>query len=180
MPSPREILMKKKHATKQAKAAPAKRAGAGGETSDAGGERGTGLGNDQERIALTLTHIPDRDQEFRIDPASVHGERWVGGADEDKMVGAQDADEGESSVVSDPAFEREGASRVLRVSDGDRSVEEHMTPAAIAGSTPDDERGIVHMSRDELERRAEALGIPGRAKMTKSQLSAALHGAASS
>ena len=114
---------------------------------------------DHEQITQTLAHIPDRDQEFRLDPAAVVGERWIGGADEDQMANAQDADEGDSSAVSDPSFEREGASRILRVTEGDRSLEEHMTPAAFAGSGEDDERGIVQKAQDATDRSVGEQGV---------------------
>lgn len=111
--------------------------------------------DDVNELLSTVAHIPDRDQEFRvveIEPAS--------------------------GVVPDPAFNRDGADRMLRLTLGDRSVEEHMTPAARAGQGgSDDPRGIEHLSRAALQKRAGALGIPGRGKMNKAQLSAAMHGA---
>jgi hypothetical protein len=134
--------------------------------------------DDDEEILAMVAHIPDRDQEFHAKKIDGTGDRWVGGAGEDRMQGVQDIDEGDSGVVSDPAYEREGASRILRSANGDRSVEEHMTPAARSGAGGnDDPRGIEHLSRDELRKRAQALNIPGRSKMTKIQLSTAVHAA---
>lgn len=133
--------------------------------------------DDTTEIIATAAHIPDRDQEFRLGEVGPVSERWVGGAEEDRMQGTLDEAEGDTGVIPDPAFDRDGADRMLRSSLGDTSVEEHMTPAARAGQgAGDDPRGIEHMGRAELRRRAAALGVPGRSKMTRSQLSAALHG----
>jgi hypothetical protein len=134
------------------------------------------VGDDTSEIIETAAHIPDRDQEFRPDPTLPRTERWTGGTEEAEMKGAQDVDEGDTGVVSDPAYNREGNSRVLRAELGDDSLDEHKTPAARAGETEDDESG-EELSLEELRERAEALSIPGRAMMTKAQLSAALHGA---
>ena len=136
----------------------------------------TEAGSDNQEIVSTVGHISDRDQEFRVGEMSEAGERWVGGTEEDRMRDMEDADEGDTGAVSDPAYEREGAARMLRSAAGDTSVEEHMTPAARAGEGDSaDPRGIEHLTRDELRRRAQALNIPGRTKMTKAQLSAAVH-----
>ena len=136
-------------------------------------------GADTEEIIATAAHIPDRDQEFRVSEEGATGERWIGGTEEAEMKGTQDADEGDTGVVSDPAYDRDGADRMLRSTLGDTSVEEHMTPAARAGvGGSNDPRGVEHLSLAELRKRASALSIPGRSKMTKSQLSAAVHGAA--
>jgi len=133
---------------------------------------------DLEEILDTAGHIPDRDQEFSVIDTTESGERWIGGTQEDLMTGVEDEDEGDTGIVSDPAYDRDGAERILRSTLGDASVEEHMTPAAIAGEgAGDDPRGIEHLSCTILRQRASALGIPGRSKMTKSQLAVAVHSA---
>ena len=133
---------------------------------------------DVEELLNTAAHIPDRDQEFSVIDTGESGERWIGGTQEDLMTGVQDEDEGDTGVVSDPAYDRDGAERMLRLTLGDTSVEEHMAPAAIAGAgAADDSRRIEHLSCSMLRQRASALGIPGRSKMTRAQLAVAVHSA---
>ena len=136
---------------------------------------------DAEEIMATVGHIQDRDQEFHIPEGGTPGDRWVGGVDESKMQGIQDAAEGDTGIVPDPAFDRDGADRMLRSTLGDTSVEEHMNPAARSGegdADGNDPGPHEQLTRAELRRRAQALSIPGRGKMSKSQLSAAVHEAA--
>ena len=69
---------------------------------------------DLEEILDTAGHIPDRDQEFSVIDTTESGERWIGGTQEDLMTGVEDEDEGDTGIVSDPAYDRDGAERILR------------------------------------------------------------------
>jgi len=139
------------------------------------------LTEDAEEIAQESAHIPDRDQVFdAMDvPPQAHptpeDEQRVGGTEEPGIKGAVDVDEGEWGRISDPAFAQEGALKAQRAYMGDRGIEKLNIPAAYAGiGANDDPRGISHLTRDEIYRRAQALNIPGRSRMTKLQLAEAV------
>ena len=128
--------------------------------------------------------IDDRDQTFELapEPSSTsssdlsYEEHRVGGDKETLMKGMQDMDEGEWGRVSDPAYEREGASMAQRAYMGDRSIEPDKTPVELAddgegqSSTSSAAGGIDEMSETQLRELASAMGVAGRDQLSRIRL----------
>lgn len=126
--------------------------------------------SDDEEIFAQTGHIPDRDQSFGVDHKEFPGTA---------SPGAEYEGDYEEQIKGERDFTTDALDDLAKVGHLSRPVarppSRSPTPAPMADNLGSELDGLTD---EELVSRARALGIPGRAQMSRTQLAQAVHEAA--